>query len=329
MSREEIGLLLKKYLDGQLTQAEMIRMKGLIQEIDDDTFDKGLEQVWESYEVTGKRNKEAFDTISRNLKEIIQPQKSFHLPYFAGRIAAAVLLLCLFATTAYLAIDRNQIQTAIAQEYKVVSEKGERASVLLPDGTKVYLNAESSLSYPASFSLRNRTVCLTGEAYFEVKHDATAPFIVKTTEVEIKVLGTTFNLCANPHDKWFEASLVEGKIEVTPYKYPQKQVYLSPLQKAHYNFRTGNLQIIKTDLQVETAWKRGDLIFRNQPFQQIIEQLESFYGMNIRVKGSYPEELFTGSYHETDVIQVLNNLQQHYTFDYQKSGNDISLIFIQ
>lgn len=329
MSREEIGLLLKKYMNGQLTQAEIIRLKTLIQRIDDSAFERSLEQLWESYEGTGKRNQEAFDHISQNLKEIIQPRKSFNLFYSAGRIAVAILVACLFATTVYLVVDRNQTQTAIAQEYKVVSQKGERASVILPDGTRVYLNAESSLSYPASFTLKNRTVRLTGEAYFEVKHDASAPFIVETDEVEVKVLGTTFNLCANLHDKWFEASLVEGSIEVTPYKYPQKQVHLSPLQKAHYNLQTGDLNIIKTDLHVETAWKRGDLIFRNQPFLQIVEKLEAFYGVSIQVKGSYPAELFTGSYHETDVIEVLKNLQQHYTFDYQKSGNDISLKFIQ
>lgn len=211
--------------------------------------------------------------------------------------------------------------------YTISAEKGERASVTLPDGTKVYLNAESTLSYPASFSLNERTVQLTGEAYFEVKHDTDAPFIVKTAEIQIKVLGTTFNLYAYPDDSWFEASLVEGSIEVTPYKSPGKQVHLSPNQKARYNHETGEIKVITTDLRVETAWKRGDLIFRNQPFKEIIGQLEIFYGVNITANGEYPEELFTGSYHENDIIQVLKNLQQHYTFEYQKSGNEISLKF--
>lgn len=104
-------------------------------------------------------------------------------------------------------------------------------------------------------------------------------------------------------------------------------MHLSPNQKARYNHETGEIKVITTDLRVETAWKRGDLIFRNQPFKEIIGQLEIFYGVNITANGEYPEELFTGSYHENDIIQVLKNLQQHYTFEYQKSGNEISLKF--
>lgn len=157
--------------------------------------------------------------------------KKISLLGYLGRIAAAAIFLLLISLTGYLYIDKINIQTAIAQMYTISAEKGERASVTLPDGTKVYLNAKSTLSYPASFSLNERTVQLTGEAYFEVKHDADAPFIVKTAEIQIKVLGTTFNLYAYPDDSWFEASLVEGSIEVTPYKSPGKQVHLSLTKK--------------------------------------------------------------------------------------------------
>lgn len=329
MVQEEITILLKKQLHGQLSPAEIVRLKSLISEVDDRSLDRNLEQLWETYEHAGNRNQEAFDLISRNLKEIIRPRKLYRLFNYSSRIAAAVLFVCLFSFTTYLYVDRSKVRTAMNSEYQVIAEKGERASVVLPDGTKVYLNAASTLSYPASFTLANRTVRLTGEAYFEVTHDANAPFIVKTAEVEVKVLGTTFNLCANPADKWFEASLVEGRIEVTPYRNPGKQVCLSPSQKAHYNIRTGELKIIPTDLQMETAWKRGDLIFRNQPFPEIVKQLEVFYGVTVLLEGTCPEELFTGSFHETDITQVLKNLQQHYAFKYQKSGNDISLKFIE
>ncbi len=327
MVQEEINTLFKKYLYGQLTSEEVIRLKALIQKMDDRSLEQNLSQVWATYTVTGERNIEAFDTISKNIEEIIQPQKRISLLGYLGRIAAAAIFLLLISLTGYLYIDKISIQTAIAQMYTISAEKGERASVTLPDGTKVYLNAESTLSYPASFSLNERTVQLTGEAYFEVKHDADAPFIVKTAEIQIKVLGTTFNLYAYPDDSWFEASLIEGSIEVTPYKSPGKQVHLSPNQKARYNHTTGEIKVMGTDLKVETAWKRGDLIFRNQPFKEIIGQLEIFYGVSITANGEYPEELFTGSYHENDIIQVLKNLQQHYTFEYQKSGNEISLKF--
>lgn len=327
MAEEEIKTLFKHYLYGQLTEEEIIRLKVLVKDMNESSLDRNLQQLWETYDVSGKKNTEAFEAISKNLKEIIQPQKRINLAGYLAKVAAAAIFLLLVATTGYLYSEKINMQTAIAQKYSVTAEKGERASVTLPDGTKVYLNAKSTLTYPASFSIKERTVHLTGEAYFEVKHDASAPFIVKTAEVRIKVLGTTFNLYAYPDDSWFEASLVEGSIEVTPYKKPEKQVHLSPYQKARYNPMTGEINVTGTDLRVETAWKRGDLMFRNQPFDDIISQLETFYGVNILTEGEYPEELFTGSYHESDIIQVLKNLQQHYTFEYQKSGNDITLKF--
>lgn len=327
MAQKEIKTLFKKYIDGHLTHEEIIRLKVLINGMDESSLDENLQQLWETYNNPGKRSAEAFETVSKNLKEMIQPQRRISLSGYLGRIAAAAIFLLLVATTSYLYMEKNDMETTIAQEYSVSADKGERASVTLPDGTKVYLNAKSTLSYPASFSLKERTVRLTGEAYFEVKHNASTPFIVKTAEVRIKVLGTTFNLYAYPDDSWFEASLVEGSIEVTPNREPEKQVHLSPYQKARYNHKTGEINVTGTDLKVETAWKRGDLIFRNQPFREIVAQLEIFYGVNIMTEGKYPEELFTGSYHENDVIQVLKNLQQHYAFGYQKSGNDISLKF--
>lgn len=327
MVQEEIKTLFKKYLYGQLKSEEVVRLKALIQNMDDRSLEQNLSQLWDTCHISGERNIEAFDTISKNMEEIIQPQKRISLLGYLNRIAAAAIFLLLITLTGYLYIDKRHIQTAIAQMYTISAGKGERASVTLPDGTKVYLNAKSTLSYPASFSLNERTVQLTGEAYFEVKHDADIPFIVKTEEIQIKVLGTTFNLYAYPDDSWFEASLVEGCIEVTPYRNPEKQVHLSPNHKARYNHETGEINVMGTDLRVETAWKRGDLIFRNQPFKEIIGQLEIFYGVNITADREYPEELFTGSYHENDIIQVLKNLQQHYAFEYQKSGNEISLKF--
>lgn len=327
MVQEEITTLFRKYVDGSLTREEFIRLKALVKNMDDSALEQNLSQLWDTYESPAKRNAEAFESISKNLKEIILPPKRINWFSVWGKIAVAAVFLLLFSVTTYLYIDKVTLQTVTAQMYTISAEKGERASVTLPDGTKVYLNAKSSLSYPASFLLKERIVYLRGEAYFEVTHHADAPFIVKTTDLQIKVLGTTFNLYAYPDESWFEASLVEGRIEVTPYKIPGREIHLLPNQKARYNRKTGEINVTGTDLRVETAWKRGDLMFRNQPFEEIIRQLETFYGVSITARGKYPEELFTGSYHENDIIQVLKNLQQHYTFEYQKSGNEISLIF--
>lgn len=323
----EIKELFRKYLNEQLTGAEAARLKVLVADMDEKMLDDNLQQIWSDYAFSGQRNRKAFDKVSANLKEIIQPGKERKIVRFTWQNVAAVLLPLFILTASYLYMDRESIKNSITQEYQVIAEKGQRASVILPDGTKVYLNSQTKLTYPASFALNHRTVNLTGEAYFEVTHDKNSPFIVSTPDANVKVLGTTFNLYAYPGNALFEASLIEGKVEVIPHKMPDKSVFLTPGQKVCYDVHTGKLKVSNTDLRVETAWKRGDLLFRSQSFVNILSQLESFFGAKIEVEGNYPTELFTGTFHEDNINQVLQNLQQHYKFKFRKSGDDIYITF--
>lgn len=321
----EIKELFRKYLRESLTSEEISRLKREVANMDEEVLDGHLYQLWHDYAPAGNRNTQAFDEISFNLKEMIQPRQERKIGRLIWRSVAAILLPLLILTTAYLYQDRQTMRASIAREYQVIAGKGERASVVLPDGTKVYLNSQSTLTYPASFAFDRRSVNLTGEAYFEVKHDVSSPFVVSTPQAKVKVLGTTFNLYAYPGNNLFEATLVEGKVEVIPDNSSGKAISLSPRQKVCYDTETGKVEVSETDLRVETAWRRGDLLFRSQSFPAIISKLESFYGAHIRVEGEYPGELFTGSFHEEDINVVLRNLQQHYTFTFQKKGNEICL----
>jgi ferric-dicitrate binding protein FerR (iron transport regulator) len=145
--------------------------------------------------------------------------------------------------------------------------------------------------------------------------------------MEVEVLGTTFNISSYAEKEWVETSLVEGQVKVNFLKTANKQVVLKPNEKTRYNKKTELVEYFKTDLKIETAWKRGDLIFSSEALSNVLKQLESFYGVEIKVKGLYPTELFTGRFHENEVNAVLRNLQLHYKFSYQKSGDYISIIF--
>lgn len=325
----EIKELFHKYLNEQLTGEEAARLKSLVTDMDEMMLDDNLQQMWSGYTFSGQRNRKAFDKVSASLTEIMQQGKERKIAWFHWKNVAAILLPLFILSTSYLYMDRESIWSSVTQEYQVIAEKGQRASVVLPDGTKVYLNSQSKLTYPASFALNHRTVHLTGEAYFEVTHDKNNPFIVSTPAANVKVLGTTFNLHAYTESALFEASLVEGKVEVIPHKTPGNSIFLIPGQKVCYDTHTGKMKIRNTDLRIETAWKRGDLLFRSQTFINILTQLESFFGAKIEVKGNYPTELFTGTFHEDNINQVLQNLQQHYKFKFHKSEDIIYIIFEQ
>lgn len=328
MSKEqEIKILFGKYIHNNLSSTEIARLKALMDTTDEKQLDSDLEQLWLEYSDTSMNHSKAFAEVQKNLKLLLNPTVKKVTFIKTCRTVAAVLFPLLVLVASYLYIDREAIRTSIEREYVVSAGKGERASVTLPDGTKVYLNSESTLSYSASFDLDHRNVSLIGEAYFEVTRNIETPFMVSVSEIEVKVLGTTFNIYAYPEEEWIETSLVEGEVVVNFLKIADKQIVLSPNEKVSYNKKTNEVEWLKTDLQIETAWKKGDLIFRSETLLNVLKRIELFYGTKIELEGIYPLHLFTGSFHENEVNTVLENLQQHYKFTYKKTGGNIVITF--
>lgn len=322
---KHLHILLTKYINNQLTIEEVTALKEKIGHIDDEELDASLMQLWSEYQGTGKSSGKVRRKIYGNLHNLLQPRRQMRFAMTLGRSVAAACICILLGFTIYLYVDRVQITQTLNSMYNVQVGKGERATVLLPDGTKVYLNAQSSLSYPASFGQQERRLRFTGEAYFDVVTNPEKPFIVDNPAMSVKVLGTVFNLYATASDDWFETALVEGSIEITLNMPVPRTEILSPNQKMRYNKRTGEWKIVRTDLWEETAWRRGDLIFRSKTFQEVISQLESYYGVAIHIQGKYPTSLFTATFHEDDINEVLLNLQQHYDFKYTKTGSEITI----
>lgn len=330
MDTLEVEKILQAYLSGKLSEADIRRLKKTLDSVDNTLLDQNLSSLWENY-TTKEHHRLAHEEIKRNLSRLIAPTGNKRIIRsvlnWSVRIAALILLPVLLLSTVYLYTEKHTLQSFVHQEYKIQTENGERSTLLLPDGTRVSLNSSSTITYLGSFAYGQRSVQLKGEAYFEVQRDEKHPFIVYTKDADIKVLGTVFNVYANPDDRMFETTLVEGSVEVTPTHGNHKSIVLRPNQKVCLDKQSDVWKVNDTDLWTETAWKRGDLVFRSQPLSYIIERLEMFYGVSIQVEGEYPEELFTSSFHESEIYPVLFNLQEHYDFAFVKSGNNVKITF--
>ena len=326
MENPELKRLLSKHITASLNKDEISRLKELTEQVDYPDLEKCLYEIWSVYSSAGHRNQKAFDRIKVNLKRIIQPRVSIPLRQYVYRVAIA-LLIPLFGFGVYLYTRHTTLNELEQNQYVVTTLIGERTSITLPDGTKVTIAANSTFIYPATFGKDNRTVSLSGEAYFEVAHNTRLPFIINTEEVSVEVLGTTFNLFAYPEKAYFEASLVEGSVKVFWKEHPKETVILRPNQKVRFSYANKLITKSETDLYVETAWHKKMLAFRSDSIISILSQLERFYGVEISVAGSIPNDHFTASYNEEDINLVLRNLQQHYSFSYKKSGNKLKINF--
>lgn len=155
--------------------------------------------------------------------------------------------------------------------------RGGEFRLTLADGTEVWLNAESELQYPVSFSGPERIVKLSGEAYFKVTKDAQHPFIVQTGELKVKVYGTQFNI--NTHHKGkIETVLVDGKISLLNQK---KGTLLKPNQKGEFLPTTGQIAVTDVDVLPYIAWKEGNFMFHNETLENIMEKLSRWYDIDV------------------------------------------------
>ena len=164
---------------------------------------------------------------------------------------------------------RNIVQTLTGMEY----------TLTLSDGTKVFLNAETKLKFPTIFKGDQREVELEGEAYFEVRKDEAHPFIVKTVSMNVRVLGTSFNVRSYVNEHDVTATLVEGKVAVSD---GEVEKMLVPGEQAVYIKETGKMEVKEVDVSLYTAWHSGKFIFRNETLEDMMIYLSRWYGFKYR-----------------------------------------------
>lgn len=207
---------------------------------------------------------------------------------------------------------------------------GKRFDIVLSDGTQVILNSGTSLKYPVQFIKGdNRRVFLNGEAFFTVAKDKLHPFIVNADELNVRVLGTKFNLSSYPEDQFVNTTLVEGSVLV----YDSKDTYdsskvapLEPGYKAEWNKDNGQISIEEADIAMHTDWLNGKIILRHEPFKNIVKKLERHYNVDITNNNKgLDNEMFTASFDIETIDQVFRTFNETYEIDY-KINNRLIII---
>jgi len=192
----------------------------------------------------------------------------------------------------------------------IATPKGGQYQVVLSDGTKVWLNAASSLHFPAAFAGKERRVEITGEAYFEVAHNAAMPFIVKNGDNEVRVLGTHFNVNAYSDEAAVKVTLLQGKVNVTQLNTHRSQL-LAPGQQASMHANSDIKLNDDVDLQSVMAWKDGLFDFSNADIKTIMRQIGRWYDIEVSYEGNISEREFSGKIsRNTNASNVLKILEQ-------------------
>lgn len=221
------------------------------------------------------------DRILRNIYSCIsigqrKKQFNFSIRYVILKIACSILLLFLGGIGIFYL---SQLDNSSLTEAIISVEKGQKAKIQLPDGTNVWINSDSKLSYNTAFNSKDRIVKLEGEAYFEVSKNLEKPFVVHIPDMSIKVLGTSFNIKSYTTDDEFITTLVAGKVEIET---NHKKTILYPNQKAVYNRNNQKITVLDEMDAVEcSCWRNNILRFNSETFENVAETLERYYNVTI------------------------------------------------
>ncbi|MFR3330390.1 MAG: FecR family protein [Odoribacter splanchnicus] len=221
-------------------------------------------------------------------------------------------------------LDTNQRCAEIQYNTLEVPRSG-MFRVILADGSKVYLNAETKLKYPVTFGEKNRKVFLDGEAYFEIAKDSTRPFIVQAKEISVRVYGTTFNINTHIRNQ-IQTTLIEGSISIT-LPATDKEIMLRPNMMAKYSCQTKDVTVSLVNTRLYTAWKYGEFVFENATLESIMEQLSRWYNVNVFYECEATKHLiFNGIADRFDNIRdVLALLESTQTVKFNLKGNTITV----
>lgn len=318
-----IKIIYKKFLYGTVRKEEFLEMRHELNKSDLPELKNLLSSVWNedlNLEVMTEKDKE---DIRSKLNFYVECDKK---RIFRKRMTqiAAVVIPFVFILSAVLYVF--QPTAKVEKDFVVSVKQGNRAQVTLPDQSKVWMNSNSKLIYRNGKN-NTREVKLVGEAFFKVVKDKSRPFIVSANNLQVEVLGTSFNVNARQGSDIIETSLVEGSIKLTSSELSQDYI-LRPNEKAIYSNSLKSLRVEPTDNEVETAWKDNKLQFKSERFGDVIKHLEEWYGVKIISKcPNIENDLISGAFKGESLETVLETFAIQYKIKYSNKGDSVVVLY--
>ncbi|MCS2891018.1 FecR domain-containing protein [Parabacteroides faecis] len=325
MEKQDYIQLFDKFL---LKQASPEEVQMLIQWLKSEgSFQDWMDEEWDAAssgmdtDLQQKLLGQIKQKISLEMQQAPLKRNKYRTIYlWTARIASVIILLLLTGISVYrYAMEQQKMQDMI-----VSVEKGQKANVVLPDGSKVWVNSDSRLIYGSRFTSKERILELEGEAYFEVAPDKDRPFIVETKNISVKALGTSFDVKSYKEDNWVSAVLMTGKVEVWS---ENEKLILEPNQRILFDKSTGKMEKSRVmDATDFSGWMYNTLSFEAETFENIVQTLQRLYNTKIVFESeSLKKYRFTGSPGNTSLESILQILSLTSPLSYEVKDSVIVL----
>lgn len=321
----------KKYFSGEFSEEDKLYAEELFNDENrreelKDFLGKWWDEYCQKTDLPEKDLDHIFHKLYFNIHQKEENHKSRFINLNKFLKMAAVLVLAAFLTILLFDQFFKEEPKQVAAKPDIITKetpKGVKTQLKLPDGTRVWLNSESKLFYPAVFSDASRNIELRGEAFFDVVENKNKPFIIQTPYFSTTVLGTSFSIKAYS-DLVPKVSLVEGRVKVTKLGSswilnPNEQIY----------FQNGEMQLGSFDFNEEIAWKDGVLSFNDLPLNAVFDKIERWYGVKIEYnKNQTIESKYYSGHHENQSLEsLLKGLGYSLNFSFNLEGKSVKIMF--
>ncbi|WP_319591038.1 FecR domain-containing protein [uncultured Draconibacterium sp.] len=313
----------KKYLENNCSEEEFQQFVELFVKPDSKlVLDAQMKEHWKLTKAQETETPDLTDTLHKIHYEINnqEPRTSKTRKLVSYLTQAAAVLFIPLAIALFFTLDKTDIKTELQT---VSTPLASKTYFVLPDGSEVWLNSGSTLSYPQKFDGKTRLVQLSGEAYFDVQKSET-PFEVETDNVKVNVLGTAFNVMrysgTNP-----EVTLERGKVQLVSNS--GEQQVLVPGEHAVINSANSTIQVQKVDTEIYSSWINNKLIFRNESLKDVVERLERWYNISIEIDDDYiSDKKLTATIEYESITEVMDLLEITMSLKYEYKKNERKLI---
>ncbi|WP_085537659.1 FecR family protein [Massilibacteroides vaginae] len=311
--------LYTQFLKGEIKSGKFEELKNSINRLSDEELFRHMEDYWLNHNDYPKLNSERKQRIREKLyKQIIYRKKLSSTFWTRMATAVAIVAFCIVSSLHF--IQSNKPYTP--DIFQAIASGNSKVQLTLPDKSSVKLNSESSLSY--YFEKGKRITKLNGEGYFQVTRDEKHPFIVQVGDLNIEVLGTSFNIYSYSDSDVIETSLIEGSIRLFDSKNPTETYMLRPSQKAIYSRNDRKIRFQDTDNIKETAWLQNHLVFESERLSTVFHRIERWYGVKITLMcPEIANDLISGSFKDEQLPYVMEALKIQYGFNYELTGNNV------
>lgn len=356
--KEKLAILLSRKLSGEATPGELKELEKWIRDNPQDHYViESVQLYWHNMPVQDFFNISDNAHFERILNKAETPvvaisryQHTTRKYRRAGLKWAAAAVLIGFTVVAGILFNQQRLQKEDGAKNDIVTTRGTKSKIILPDGTKVWLNADTRLNFDKKFNGALREVYLDGEAFFDVAKNKDRPFIVHTSDIDIRVLGTAFNVKSYKEEATIEATLIHGSIQVTKQKECIPKIILSPNEKLVFNKLIGKVvespdhlpmgkekeaQYLVSKIAinesndssiVETAWIHNRLLFDGDTFKELAVKMERWFDVQIKFENAEAAGYrLRGAFEDETIVEALKALQQIANFKFTVKDKTVTI----